>query len=91
MLTTRDVNTKIPLMNYITLLIVNTCNDEYYGSTTQKWKGIILSERSGATDDCHASTLVAQIGGKQDLLKFLDISIYQIPTHGNTYLLLIRA
>ena len=74
-------------MNYITVLIVNTCADQYYGSTAQKWKGIILPDRSGVADDCHASILVAQTGGKQDLLKSLDISIYQIPTVGNTYYL----
>ena len=71
-------------MNYITLLIVNTYADENYGSTAQKWKGIILPDRSGTADDCHESILVAQTGGKQDLLKSLDISIYQIPTHVNT-------
>jgi len=71
-------------MNYITLLIINTCIDEYYGYIAQKWKGIILPKRSGAAHDCHASMLVAQMGGKQDLLKLLDISIYQIPTLGNT-------
>ena len=71
-------------MNYITILILNTYADENYGSTAQKWKGIILPDRSGAADDCHTSILVAQTGGKQDLLKSLDISIYQIPTHSNT-------
>ena len=48
--TTQNVNTKNPLKNYITLLIVNTYNDEYYVSTAQKWKGIILPERSGTAD-----------------------------------------
>ena len=81
--TTQDVDTKITLKNYITILIINICADEYYESTAQKWKGIILLERSDATDDCHASILVAQTNGKQDLLKSLDISIYQIPTLGN--------
>ena len=84
MSTTPDVDTKITLMNYITLLIVNTYADEKYGSTAHKLKGIIIPDRSGAADDCHASILVAQTGGKQDLLKSLDISIYQIPTHGNS-------
>ena len=84
MSTTPDVDTKIMLMNYITLLIVNTYADENYGSIAQKWKCIILPDRSGALDDYHASILVAQTGGKQDQLKLLDIRIYQIPTHGNT-------
>ena len=70
-------------MNYITLLIANTYTDDHYGSTAQKCKGITTSDRSGAADDCHASIFVAQTGDKQDLLKTLDISIYQIPTHGS--------
>ena len=73
-------------MNYITLLIVKTCAGEYYGSTAQKWKGIILPERSGVADDCHASVLVPQTGGKQDLFKSLDIRVFQIPTYGNSYM-----
>ena len=76
-------------MNYITLLIVNTYADKNYGSTAHKWKGIIPPDRSGAADDFHASILVVQTGGKQDLLKLLDIRIYQIPTHGNTRFLLL--
>ena len=71
-------------MHYITLLIVNTYADETYGSTAQKWKDIFLHDRSGDADNCHASIFVAKTGGKQDLLKSLDISIYQIPAHGNT-------
>ena len=66
-------------MNYTNLLIVNTYADENYGSTAQKWKVVILPDRSDEEDDFHASILVAQTGGKQDLLKSLDISIYQIP------------
>ena len=71
-------------MNCITLIILNTYDDENYGSTAQNWKGIIIPDRSREADDCHASILVAQTGGKQDLLKSLDIIIYQNPTHGNT-------
>ena len=81
MSTTQDVDTKITSMNYIPLISVNTCDDEYYGYTAQKWKGIFPPKLSGAADNCHASILVAQTGGKQDLLKSLDISIHQI--HGN--------
>ena len=83
MSTTPDVDTKIKLMNYINLIILNTYADEKYGYTAQKWKGIILPNRSGKADDCYASILVSQTGDKQDLLKSLDISIYHIPTHGN--------
>ena len=86
MSTTPDVDTKITLMNYFTLLVVNTYADENYVSTAHKWKGIILPDRSGEADDCLSSILVYQTGDKQDLLKSLDISIYQIPTHGNTLL-----
>ena len=48
--TTQNFDTKNSLKNYITLLIVNTYVDEYYGSTAQKWKGLILPERSGTSD-----------------------------------------
>ena len=71
----------------MTLLLINTYVDEYYGSTVQKWKGIIQPNRFGATDDRHASILVAQTGSEQDLPKSLDISIYQIPTLGNTWII----
>ena len=84
MSTTPDVETKITLVKYITLLIVNTYANDNYGSTVQKLKGIILPDCSGEAYGCNASILVAKTGGKQDLLTSLDISIYQIPTHGNT-------
>ena len=58
-------------------------DQQNYVSIAQKWKFIILPDRSGEADDFNASILVAQTGGKQDLLKSLDISIYQILTRGN--------
>ena len=79
-----NIDTNNPLKNYINLLIVNTYADDYYGSTTQKWKGLILPERSVTEDACHASILAAGTGGKQDLLKLLDIRVFQISTGGNT-------
>ena len=48
--TTEYVDTKNPFKNYITLIIVNTYADEYYGSTAHKCKGLILPERSGMAD-----------------------------------------
>ena len=48
--TTQTVDTKNPLKNYITLLIVNKYVDEYYGSTSQKQKGLIVPERYGTAD-----------------------------------------
>ena len=48
--TTQNYNTENPLKNYITLIIVNTYADEYYGSTSQKWKGLILPDHYGTID-----------------------------------------
>ena len=82
--TTQSVDTKNPLNKCITLLILNTYANEYYGSTAQKWKCLILPERSGTADDWHASILMARTGDKQDLLKWLDIRFFQIRTYGNS-------
>ena len=88
-LTTQNVDTKNPLKNYITLLIVNTYADEYYSSTAQKWKGPVLLEGSGTSDAWHTYILVARKGGKQDILKPLDIKVFQMTTYGNSSSLIV--
>ena len=66
------------------MLIVNTYADDYYGYTAHKCKGLILPESFGSADACHSSFWVSRMGGKQDLLKSLDVRVFQIPTYGNS-------